>query len=88
MAHTLGIATACMFTLPIATFYAARHIFRHQAQPENCAGIAAIVVVNLVIAGYCVRAFREDRDERNEQNDNNTHDATGPRVGIFKQRTD
>ena len=84
MANTLGIATACMFTIPILTFYVAQYIFRERERPENYAGAAAIVAVNLVIAGYCVKAFREDRDE----NDKNDDDAAGPRVGFYKQRTD
>jgi VMA21-like domain len=72
-----------MFTIPILTFYVAQYIFREKKGSENYAGAAAIVAVNLIIAGYCVKAFREDRDEN--KNDN---EEAGPRVGFYKQRTD
>jgi len=75
-----------MFTIPILTFYAAHYIFRETEQPDIYAGVAAVVAVNLVIAGYCVKAFREDRQP--DDDDNNNDDAAGPRVGVFKQRTD
>lgn len=75
-----------MFTIPILTFFVAQYVFREKEQPENYAGAAAVLAVNLVIAGYCVKAFREDRQEQDD--DDNQNDAAGPRVGVFKQRTD
>jgi VMA21-like domain len=81
----LGVATGCMFTLPIIAFFIAQYIFQHKRHPDNWAAGAAILVTNLVIAGYCVSAFTEEDDTKLEKNKN---DDDGPRVGIFKQRTD
>jgi VMA21-like domain len=80
----LAIATFCMFTLPILFFFVARHVFRDKAEPDNWAGGAAILVTNLIVAGYCVAAFSEEDEEAQK----NKNDADGPRVGVFKQRTD
>ena len=79
----LGIATACMFTLPIMSFYLGLWMFADKKEPDNWAGGLAIVVTNIVVAGYCWSAFSEEEDPEEEKND-----AAGPRVGIFKQRTD
>jgi VMA21-like domain len=78
----LGIATGAMFTLPIAAFYLGLYIFGHKEQPDNWAGGLAILVTNLVVAGYVVAAFSEPDDLVNE------NDGDAPRVGIFKKRTD
>mmetsp|Transcript_18135 Transcript_18135/g.20927 ORF Transcript_18135/g.20927 Transcript_18135/m.20927 type:complete len:96 (-) Transcript_18135:233-520(-) len=78
----LGIATLCMFTLPIVAFYISLSIFRNKKHPDNWAGGVAILITNMIIAGYCFSAFAED-DERNDKND-----ELGPKVGVFKQRTD
>lgn len=79
----LGLATACMFTLPILAFYLGMNIFKDKAQPDNWAGGLAIIVTNVVVFGYCWSAFHEEEEE-----DENEKDDAGPRVGIFKKRTD
>jgi drug/metabolite transporter (DMT)-like permease len=76
----LGIATACMFTLPIFAFYLGLTIFKDKTQPDNWAGGLAILVTNMVVAGYVYSAFQEKDDQDN--------DESRPRVGVFKQRTD
>lgn len=85
MGQKLGIATACMFTLPIIAFYLAQFLFRNKDYPDNWAAAAAIIVTNLVVAGYCISAFMEPDDTISEKDKN---DDDTPRVGIFKQRTD
>lgn len=80
----LGLATLLMFTLPIVTYFVALHIFREQKNADNWAGGAAILVTNLIVGGYCYSAYVEDLAE-NKDKDN---DASRPRVGIYKQRTD
>ena len=72
-----------MFTLPIIAFYIAQIIFQHKEQPDNWAAGAAIFVTNLIVAAYCISAFLEPDDAKLEKKDED-----GPRVGIFKQRTD
>jgi hypothetical protein len=89
--QTLGIATAFMFTLPVAAFYSAQYVFREKSQPDNWAGAAAILVTNLIVAAYCVAAFREKDDDCNDTDNDGLQrnkDADAPRVGVFKQRTD
>lgn len=76
----LGIATGLMFTMPILTFYIAMSIFADKKNPENWAGGVAIIVTNIIIAGYCYSAFSEEDDDPN--------DRRGPRRGDNKQRTD
>lgn len=54
-----------MFTLPIATFFGMEHLLLPAllGDGENhvaFSGIAAVVVVNLVIAAYVMQAFSED----------------------------
>lgn len=81
---SLLIATGCMFTLPILAFFIAQHQFRHKADPDSWAAGIAILVVNLVVAGFCIHAFSEkDEDAQDE-----SKDKQQPRVGAFKQRTD
>ena len=83
----LGVATAFMFTLPVLTFFAAQWAFRYKQQPDNWAGAAAIIMVNIIVGSYCYMAYLEDSelDKNKNQTDN---DANQPRVGIFKQRVD
>lgn len=79
------IATACMFTLPILTFYLAKMYFANYPEPDNYAGAAAILMTNVIVAAYCVHAYRQDQHETMDGDEN---DADRPRVGIYKQRTD
>lgn len=51
-------------------------------EPDNYAAAAVVLAVNIAVAGYCIKAFNEDREEEKGK------DADGPRVGVFKQRTD
>jgi len=79
-----------MFTMPILAFYVARHlIFANRDEPDNWAGGVAIIVTNIIVAGYCYSAYVEDVEE-NKQKDGsmNNNDEDRPRVGIYKQRTD
>ena len=55
-------------------------IFSEKSNPENWAGGVAVLVTNIIVAGYCYSAFTEDGDDPN--------DTKGPRVGTSKQRTD
>jgi hypothetical protein len=79
----LGLATALMFTLPIFAYYLGLYIFSSKAEPDNWAAGLAIVVTNLIVAGYVYSAFSEEDIE-----DDDDDDAAGPRVGAFKKRTD
>lgn len=75
-----------MFVLPIGIFYLCYHIlFAHKRYPENWAGACAIVTANIVVAGYVIAAFRE---EDTEKKNSSPGDEAGPRVGVYKQRTD
>jgi VMA21-like domain len=82
--NKLGIATGCMFTLPIIAFYLAQYLFRHADYPDNWAAAAAIITTNVVVTGYCISAFLEPDDAKSDKDKNDNV----PRVGIFKQRTD
>lgn len=73
----LAIATGLMFTLPLIAFYVGWWAFSHKQYPENFAGAAAILTVNIVVGGYCYVAFIEDND-----------DESGPKTGPSKQRVD
>lgn len=75
----LGIATGLMFTAPIVSFYIGMWYFSEKQYPENWAGGLAILVINMIIAGYCYSAFMEDDDDGV---------SNGPRQGNQKQRID
>jgi VMA21-like domain len=79
----LGVATAAMAVLPILSFFVTRHFCQAKEAPDTWAGGAAILVTNIIVAGYCIAAFSE-KDDQAEKN----KDADAPRVGIYKQRTD
>ena len=75
-----------MFTAPLGAFFLfSNFIFHNKEHPDAWAGGAAILIANIVIAGYVVSAFSEEDEE---------YDALkkiakgGPRVGAFKIRTD
>ena len=88
MGQKLGVATGCMFTLPILAFYIGQYIFQNKQQPDTWAAGLAIIVTNFVIAGYCISAFLEPDDEATKAEKEKDNDTNAPRVGIFKQRTD
>jgi VMA21-like domain len=79
-----------MFTMPIVAFYVAQHQFRHKADPDSWAAGVAILVVNLVIAGFCIHAFSEKDDDDDDQTreDEKKNKKSQPRVGAFKERID
>ena len=89
MARKLGTATLAMFTLPILAFYLGMYLFATKSDPTMYAGGLAVLVANLVIAGYVVSAFGEEEPELTEEEKRmGDNDASVPRVGAFKQRTD
>jgi hypothetical protein len=77
-----------MFTLPIIAFYIGQYVFQSKPQPDNWAAGLAIIVTNVVIAGYCISAFLEPEDEVSKAEKEKDNDTNAPRVGTFKQRTD
>lgn len=86
-ARKLGYATGFMFTLPlIAFFFCTNYVFHEKEFPDAWAGGVAVLVANIVIAGYVVSAFSEE-DEFSDCA-NNGMAKGGPRVGAFKIRTD
>ena len=74
----LGITTVLMFTLPIISYYVGLYLFADKNQPDSWAGGMAIIMTNLIVAGYVIIAFQEKDGDVREQ----------PRVGAFKTRTD
>ncbi|CAJ1953252.1 unnamed protein product [Cylindrotheca closterium] len=76
----LGIATGLMFTAPILSFYTGMWYFSEKRYPENWAGGLAVLVINVIVAGYCYSAFMEEDDDRD--------DSDGPQQGKLKQRID
>ena len=88
VAQKLYIATGIMFTFPFIVFFISFYfIFHNKTYPESWAGGAAIFAANIVIFGYVYSAFSEE-DEEDETGRRNKNDELGPRVGLFKQRTD
>mmetsp|Transcript_15159 Transcript_15159/g.22192 ORF Transcript_15159/g.22192 Transcript_15159/m.22192 type:complete len:105 (+) Transcript_15159:93-407(+) len=91
VARKLGIATGLMFTFPFIVYYLCFFfLFAHKEEPSAWSGFAAVGAANVVVFGYVYSAFSEPDDDligvsRDGENDN---DASGPRVGAFKQRTD
>jgi VMA21-like domain len=81
----LAVASACMVVLPIVTFLIALHFCQDKEAPDTWAGGAAILMTNLIVAGYCYSAYVEDKEEEPTIS---RFDDEGPRVGIFKQRVD
>ena len=79
-----------MFTLPILSFYIGQYyLFTNHTDPTMYSGGLAVLMANVVIAGYVVSAFSEEEDELTEEERRmGDNDAAGPRVGAFKQRTD
>jgi hypothetical protein len=79
-----------MFTLPILSFYIGQYyLFANKQDPTMYSGGLAVFMANVVIAGYVVSAFSEEDDELTEEEKRmGDNDASAPRVGAFKQRTD
>jgi hypothetical protein len=79
-----------MFTLPIISFYIGQYyLFLNQQDPTMYSGGLAVFMANVVIAGYVISAFSEEEEEMSEEEKRMAdNDASGPRVGAFKQRTD
>jgi hypothetical protein len=85
VAIKLGTATVLMFTFPIAVFYICfHHVFNNNEFPENWSGGMAVLAANIVVAGYVISAFSEEDDEPTTSRG----DSSGPRSGIYKERTD
>ncbi len=97
-ARKLFVATMCMFTLPLMIFYIGNYfVFAHHDDPMMYSGFAAVGMANVVIFGYVWSAFSEpeEMDETDKRLGTSTttgkdqdNDASRPRVGAFKQRTD
>lgn len=76
-----------MFTLPILVFYACLHvIFTNKKDPTMWAGGCAVITANIIIGGYVYSAFSEEDDENDRRPSKG--DASGPKSGAFKTRTD
>jgi VMA21-like domain. len=83
-----------MLTVPVITFYICFYfIFSNKAEPLAWSGFAAVGSVNIIVAAYVHSAFSEP-DEVNVDPRVGSgvgkfdNDASRPRVGAFKQRTD
>ena len=63
------------------------YIFYNKAEPSNWAGGAAVIVTNIIIAGYVWIAFSEP-DDPEEERRGNDNDALHPRTGVFKKRVE
>ena len=89
MARKLGTATLLMFTLPIISFYVGLHfIFRHKEDPLMWSGGLAVFFTNVIIVGYVISAFSEEVEDDESEQRLGDGDASGPRTGSRKQRTD
>lgn len=91
VARKLGIATTLMFTLPFIVFFICQSfVFSHKEFPDAWSGVCAVMSANVIIAGYVYSAFTEDEEEqkKSEESAEDDNDASGPRVGVFKKRTD
>lgn len=69
-AHVLGyllIFSIAMFTLPFAAFFGVKHIMEEELHSDrfmtNCVSVcAAVLTVNIIIAGYAYLGFQEPDD--------------------------
>lgn len=69
-AHVLGyllIFSVAMFTLPFGVFFGVRHLMEQDLHTDkfmtNCVSVfAAVLMVNLIIAGYAYLGFKEPDD--------------------------
>mmetsp|Transcript_2838 Transcript_2838/g.5321 ORF Transcript_2838/g.5321 Transcript_2838/m.5321 type:complete len:85 (+) Transcript_2838:389-643(+) len=84
-----------MLTIPVITFYVCFYfIFSNKSEPLAWSGFAAVGAVNVIIAAYVYSAFSEPDEVEVDAKRAGTvvgkfdNDASGPRVGSFKQRTD
>ena len=65
----LLIFSTAMFTLPFAVFFGVKHIMEIDLQADrfmtNCVSVlAAVVTVNMIIAGYAYLGFQEPDDPK------------------------
>jgi hypothetical protein len=65
----LFLYSALMFTLPLLAFFGSKHLFEEHfelASPYSqlAPAIVAIIVVNVIIITYVIKAFREEAKER------------------------
>jgi hypothetical protein len=79
----LGMATALMFTLPIAAYFITLHWIQWS---DGWAAAAAILVTNCIVGGYCYVAYQEDRQDAAAAAA--TSSSSGKPSGIYKERTD
>uniref|UniRef100_A0A7S4NDX7 Vacuolar ATPase assembly integral membrane protein VMA21 homolog n=1 Tax=Odontella aurita TaxID=265563 RepID=A0A7S4NDX7_9STRA len=86
-ARKLGYATLFMFTLPLVAFFVcANFVFHEKEFPDAWAGGVAVLVANVVIAGYVISAFSEEDEFSNSDKDG--IGKGGPRAVKHKIRTD
>lgn len=89
VARKLGTATLLMFTLPIIAFYVGLHfMFRNKEDPLMWSGGLAVLFTNVIIVGYVISAFSEEVEGDESEQRLGDGDASGPRTGSRKQRTD
>lgn len=93
VANKLGFYTVLMLTVPIITFYICFYfLFSKKAEPLAWSGFAAVGAANIIVAAYVYSAFSEpdevEVDARVGSVGKFDNDASRPRVGAFKQRTD
>ena len=89
VARKLYIATGIMFTFPFIVYIICfNFIFHNKTFPESWSGGMAILAANMVVVGYVYSAFNEEDDFDESEKRQFDNDASQPRVGTFKQRTD
>jgi multisubunit Na+/H+ antiporter MnhB subunit len=93
VANKLGFYTVLMLTVPIITFYICFYfLFSNKSEPLAWSGFAAVGAANIIVAAYVYSAFSEpdevEVDARVGSVGKFDNDASRPRVGAFKQRTD
>jgi len=63
-------------------------VFSHKEFPDAWSGVCAVMTANVIIASYVYVAFTEDEEDQEKLQEDDDNDASGPRVGVFKKRTD
>mmetsp|Transcript_65610 Transcript_65610/g.148060 ORF Transcript_65610/g.148060 Transcript_65610/m.148060 type:complete len:97 (+) Transcript_65610:274-564(+) len=77
VANKLAFATACMATIPVATFFLLKTGFGFN---DMWSGFAAVAVANCIIAGYVIMAYFEDSPDASKP------EEEVPAVGIWAAR--